>query len=337
MNFLSYSKTSKAKIQKAIESLLHKKITIGSFENRHIAKPYKYILESTKGGKYIRGTLVMLGFSLVTGKLNPEISTIAAAYEILHTSLLTLDDVIDNSPLRRGKPSVWKKVGKSHAVLLSDIGLFIANNSIGESMFEAEKKIQATSLFSRIVLDTLHGEMLDVKFSQNKNKNEKNIFKIHQLKTAHYSISGPLMLGALLAGGNKKLLTKLQQFGEHLGVAFQIQDDILGVFGSEKEIGKSVTSDIEENKNTLLISYALHHGTKQQKEALQKLYGSKINKQQLKEIQKIFIDTNSLPYSQKKAKEYIQKAKKIIPMLTANKEYQKLLIQLCDFVIGRKK
>ncbi len=341
MDFHSYQKASTQKIQETISMLLKK---LPQTNNLHLKKSYSVLRDSFNGGKYIRGNLILLGYMITTAKENNEVLPIAAAYEILHTSLLTLDDVIDQSPLRRSKPSVWKQIGINQALCLSDMGFFVTIKIMNESNFSSEKKTQATTLLSDIVMNTISGEMLDVTLSTNSltngtySRKEKDVLAIHTLKTAYYSISGPLMLGALLGGANKKMVEQLKRFGEYLGIAFQIHDDILGVFGSEKELGKSVTSDISENKNTLLITHALKYGTNEQKIVLQKLYGKKhLTAKEFATIKNIFIETGSLTYSQEKAKDYAEKAKNMVPLLTKNKTYQKIFSEFTDFVIEREK
>src|SRR5260221_6734162 len=126
----------------------------------------------------------------------------------------------------------------------------------------------------------------------------------------------------------------LGQFGENLGIAYQIQDDILGVFGTEEELGKSVTSDISEGKKTILTVFALQNATSSQKEILDRLYGKrKITKVECKVVKKVFEDTGALSYSQALAQQYIDKAKKVIPRLSQNASTKKLLEQLADMMI----
>ncbi len=347
MDFNEYQKKNAKEIEAAITSLFTSQKNTVFTTHPLLKELYAVLANSTKGGKYLRGMLVRLGFEMTGHKHTNSILPIAAAYEILHTSLLTLDDVIDKSPLRRGRPSVWQKVGTNQALCLTEIGFFLANKTIAESKFGAKIKTQATSLFSRLIMDTIAGEMLDVALSRNhtasgsaKNiqKDEIDVLQIHTLKTAQYSISGPLMLGALFGGADEKTLKKLTHFGEYVGIAFQIQDDILGVFGDEKQVGKSVTSDSEENKNTLLITYALDHASLQQKKILEEYYGKKdMTAKEFEIIKNLFTKIGSLSYSQKKAQEYIEKAKQSIPTITKNKTLQKLLTEFADFVVQRAK
>lgn len=175
-------------------------------------------IESCKGGKRLRGELVILGYKIgnrqqATGK---DIAKVAAAYEIMHSSILAHDDIIDQSPLRRGQPSLYKAVGMEQAITLADLGFFLAIRIISESKFPEKEKNEALKLFSQTMIQTAFGQMLDIQHG--------DVATVRKLKTAKYTVAGPLQLGAVLAGGKLDLL---DQFGTNLGIAFQIRDDIL--------------------------------------------------------------------------------------------------------------
>ncbi len=312
--------------------------------NSQLRSEYLLFSQSMKGGKGIRGSLVKLGYKIGGGKKNSEINKIGAAFEMLHSSLLIHDDVIDKSLMRRGRPTLYKALGENHyalsqAICLGDMGFFQATKMIAASKFDDRLKARVISLFSEIVTDTITGEMLDVKLSRpNQEKREKDVVVIHRLKTARYTIVGPLTIGAVLGGAHALQIRAIKQFGEYIGMAFQIQDDILGVFGDEKEIGKSTTSDIEENKNTLLITYALEKGTILQRKILAKYYGTgKVTPSQHQAVKKVFVETGSLAYSQQKVEQYIDLGEKIIPSIARDKVMQKLLREFVELVIERKK
>jgi geranylgeranyl pyrophosphate synthase len=250
--------------------------------NSQLTTEYALFSDATRGGKGIRGRLVKLGYRIAGGNEDGEIEKIASAFEMLHASLLIHDDVIDKGLTRRGKPTVYKALGENHyavsqAICLGDMGFFTATKMIAESGFGSELKARVLSLFSDIMIDTIRGEMLDVKLSlPGQEKLEEDVLTIHKLKTAYYTVVGPLTIGAMLGGADESQLRLLRRFGENIGMAFQIQDDILGVFGDEREIGKSTTSDIEENKNTLLITYALEKATTAQRKILTRYYGKRL-------------------------------------------------------------
>jgi geranylgeranyl diphosphate synthase type I len=141
-----------------------------------------------------------------------------------------------------------------------------------------------------------------------------------------------------LAGASEDRLTKIKQFGTDLGIAFQIQDDILGIFGDEHTLGKSVTSDIEEGKNTLLITEAYKNANNEQKQILDKYYGSgEVSSEHLEQIKHVFIETGALEYSKNMASQYVESAKKLIPELTKSEDHRHLLSEMSEFLVNRDK
>lgn len=206
------------------------------------------LINSCKGGKRIRGILVKLGYELAIihlgGEKNAlhlrgEILRVGAALEILHAAILIHDDVIDQSATRRDQPTLYKalrpedgRVGGDHygisqAISIGDIGLYLPIKIISESKFDNDLKIKALSYLSQIIIDTGWGQILDVEFPKKEDRSIDDAKFININKTAKYTISGPLQLGAILGGADKKLIKELGEFGESLGIAFQIRDDIL--------------------------------------------------------------------------------------------------------------
>src|SRR3989344_129955 len=345
MDFADYLRTSAEEINQEISKFLQD-------WDEHIEKVTPKLLplarlfaEQNDGGARLRGVLVKLGYELTQPSGNTkEILKAAVAFEIFQTAILTHDDIIDKSPIRRGRPSLYKALGGDHygisqTICLGDLGFFLGVKLIAESNFPPSAKIKATSSFVQTVLDTALGEMLDIELPcLDGEKSEEDILTISRLKTAHYTIVGPLHLGAILGGADEKLLKELVVLGEALGIAFQIQDDILGVFGDEKTLGKSVTSDIEEGKQTLLISYASEHAAAKQREVLKRYYGKgKIGDSELGQIREIFRQTGALQYSQKKADQLVDEAKKIIDKIEVPAGKKQLLSEMADYIIKRLK
>lgn len=334
MEFEEFKKSVTLQIEKQLKKFLRDwRSEVEKIDTKLLPLVDKFIA-GCQGGKMIRGILVVLGNEIAGSKLK-EIYKIAASFEIFHNAILVHDDVIDQSPKRRGQPSLYQAIGSGHygisqAISLGDAGFFLAIKIISESNFPAKEKNEALSWFAKTMLDTAAGEMLDIA--------KGDAFSIMKLKTARYSVSGPLILGAILGGGEQKLVRQLWEFGENLGVAFQIQDDILGVFGSEKITGKSATSDIEEGKNTLLLKYALKRTDSKQKEILEKLYGrGKIQDQEIKALKQVFQKTKALDYAKNEANKYKDIAMKLLPRLTKDRKLSKILMQLAEWLVRREK
>ena len=335
MDFGKYLEQNAGKLDKQIKKILDEWIKEVEKTDKKLVSLGKAFVKSCTGGKRIRGTLVKVGYEIAKDSANNEILKIGAAYEILHTASLIHDDIIDQSPTRRGQKSLYKVLGGHHygisqGISLGDIGFFLTVKIISESNFPEVLKNKVLRLFSKTMIDTGLGEMLDVE------KGDPLI--LARLKTARYSVCAPLQIGAILARADHGLVRILGEFGENLGIAYQIQDDILGVFGEEKTLGKSVTSDIEEGKNTTLFEYALKNADRNQKEVLEKLYGKgKIRSHGLEVVRRIFKGTGALDYAENEAKKYKNKALKMLPGITKDPEMSKLLEQMAEWLVERKK
>lgn len=342
MSFQDYLKTSAIEINQELEKFLdswNREVDIVSPRLLPLAKTF---IEASQGGKRLRGALVKFGYELTGKEFTPEILKASVGFEIFQTAILAHDDVVDLSPLRRGKPTIYKALGGDHyaisqTICLGDIGYFLAVRIISESSFSDENKSRALAFFSQAMIDTALGQMLDIELPCSRDvKEERDALTVFRLKTARYTITGPLQLGSILASCDKTFCDNITEFGESLGVAFQIQDDILGVFGNEAEMGKSVTSDIEEGKNTLLMIHALKNANHQQKQILEQYYGKgKIGVEELEKIRKVFIDTGALEYSQKKAEQLVNESKQVIKQMAVPADKKQMLIQMADFLVNR--
>ncbi|MBI2600356.1 polyprenyl synthetase family protein [Candidatus Daviesbacteria bacterium] len=341
--FLSYLKETAPQIDHQIDLFLTQSLQEIEKISPNLGEFIQIFKEASEGGKRLRGSLVKLGYELFGGDNKAEILKVSVATEIFQTAILAHDDIIDQSLTRRGKPTIYKRLGGDHygisqTIALADAAFFLANKLIAESEFDEGKKNSALKVFNSMMLKTCLGEILDVEIPHKKKVIKiDDVMIISQFKTAWYTIIGPLSMGAILAGIDEDKLAAIEEFGKNLGTAFQIQDDILGVFGDEEKIGKSASSDIEEGKATLLIYYALNFANKEQKRYLDKFYGKKgLTDKQIQEIRQIFINTGSLDFSTKKCIKYCGVAKKIIPEIINEKDKMGFLIDMSQFLIERK-
>ena len=310
MDFKKYLEIATKEIEENIQKYLADWEKEVKKSNPKLTPFVQSLINSTKGGKRIRGSLVKLGYELTQSvipdligdpynidsrfrsprgeaggndKGGNDIFKIGAAFEILHAALLIHDDIMDQSPTRRGQPSVYKALGGNHygisqAINIGDLGLYLPIKIIADSYFPAKYKLKALSYFSQMVINTGLGQILDVERLQGGNHlTEGDIEFININKTAKYTIAGPLQIGAILAGGEQELVEILGEFGENLGIAFQIQDDILD-----------------------------------------------------REVQ-------SVDQSKTKALEYMLEAKKVIPDISKHNKMSILLNQLAEYLIERNK
>jgi geranylgeranyl diphosphate synthase type I len=306
-----------------------------------------------KGGKRIRALLVMLGYTLFKNKRTAGMAKVARAMELIHSSLLIKDDIMDEDILRRGKPALHyffeklhqkkykigdsKHFGISLGILSGDISSIYAYGSIIDSSFPNQYKIRALERFNQMYFDTVYGQMIDVLNSYRKKVALKDILEVYRYKTAKYTIECPLHLGALLSGAGKRELNLLSSYAIPLGIAFQIKDDILGMFGDKKTVGKPATSDLEEGKQTFVMFFAFKKANQSQRKFLLKCFGQKnIKIGDLKKVRLIIAETGALQYCQEYANLLVRKAKKALSVFKGvNKNTLFLLNYIADYIIKR--
>ncbi|MDX1659376.1 MAG: polyprenyl synthetase family protein [Nitriliruptorales bacterium] len=222
------------------------------------------------GGKRLRPTLLLLGYRAAGGTELEPVMGPALALELLHTCALVHDDLIDAAPTRRGRQSVHRRFAALHreegwdgdpdafgaaaAVLLGDLAFVQADELFLSADLDAERLLGAFHHFTLLREEVMAGQYVDVHASQSGATSRELAVTVASLKSGRYSVARPLEIGALLGGGDERLVTGLGRVGEPLGRAFQVRDDVLGVFGEEHETGKSVASDLCEGKRTLLVA-----------------------------------------------------------------------------------
>ena len=229
---------------------------------------------STRGGKRFRPGMVMAAYSALGGTDTEAAAYVGAAFELLHTALIVHDDVIDHDFMRRGVPNLSgtyrdeaiangmseraaEHSGISAAVIAGDLALFNSYRLIDRSGVSGEVRARLLDVMDEALFASAAGEMIDVDFaSAPEVPRVDDILTMERLKTAVYSFECPLQAGAILAGAGEDVVATLGDFGRELGIAYQIVDDLLGVFGATAETGKTTTGDLREGKRTVLIAYA---------------------------------------------------------------------------------
>ena len=219
-----------------------------------------------RDGKRIRPILFIVGYLGFARKAATNLYTSAIAIELLHDFMLVHDDIIDKSDTRRGKPSMhillgnhlkkYKNVkfsGQDLALVVGDIMYAMAIDAFLSIKEKSQRKEKAFRSFLRAAVYTGSGEFIELLggLKTLEKTSKQSIYKIYDYKTAHYTFACPLSTGAILAGATKNQVDKLFDYGIYLGRAFQIKDDILGVFGDHREIGKSTLSDLQEAVPTI--------------------------------------------------------------------------------------
>lgn len=296
------------------------------------------------GGKKLRGAEILLGYQMFGGKNNQQALLASSVIEIAHSFLLIHDDIIDQDSLRRGNPTMHKKYstkfgdhfGMSLAIVVGDEGNFLAYKTLNSLKLDPTYINQSAKLLSELLMEVGLGEALDITYEKEKRYTEQDVLLVHRYKTANYTISGPLSLGAILAGAKEDALSAILKFGIPVGTAFQLRDDELGMFSTEDQIGKPVDSDLKEGKVTLLIIKAKEKASLKEREFLNYAHGNpNLTSKDTQRVRKIMIETRALEYSQTASRKLVEEGKRFIPKVTKNKKFQKLLSKLADYVIER--
>lgn len=324
--FLAFYKAGTARLQKKAKAYNKE---LKKDKNPIIRMFREDLADLNYGGKMLRGMLVGLGYVLGGADDIEKSDDLALAFEIFQTGVLIHDDIIDNAETRRGKFTIQRRyedrlrvrntqmiaqvdgprdVARFAALCTGDLGLYLANLKIAESYTNNPHLGEIVRYFDETVLRTIRGELLDVVLPyelQDPSYDEetvcrlleKSVKEIYHLKTSCYSVIGPLHLGMMLAGADAEEMRALDRFADEVGIAYQIMDDILGIYADAGYLGKDVGSDIAEFKQTILWMYVRTKDPAATEELL-KYYGKKrVTKKDLEAVRRIFKESGALDYA----------------------------------------
>jgi geranylgeranyl pyrophosphate synthase len=254
----------------------------------------------------------------LSGKSVPEgVWQAAMATELVHTALLMHDDFMDQDVLRRGMPTTQAYFGKQHgkhfgdsmAVCAGDVVLSLGFETLVKCGLPAEMILEATAHLQRTVTQTAIGQAHDVAMGFVPSWTEDDVLAVYKAKTSLYTYENPLILGAIFAGLSKEICEILKTYALYGGLAFQIHDDILGVFGDSEKTGKSTDSDLRQGKRTLLALKTLEMGTKEQKVAFELVWGKEAaNSEEIDRAKKAILESGALEYTRNLATDFANKA-----------------------------
>jgi len=318
------------------------------------------LFEQNRDGKRIRGAMIKLGEKIASGS-DQYFLEVAAAYELFQTSILVHDDIIDRSETRRGRKTIHaasaetqfardpdmekaRHFGVSRAICIGDYGMFEANYQLAHAQVDDTTKVRLLKEFANIQLVTLEGEITDVMLpyepidpAQNYDDYTYAVNQIYRDKTAWYTLAGPLAIGAICGGGSFELETKLRDIALPLGIAFQIKDDLLGMYASDEILGKPAISDLHEAKQTFTYGYAYKYATALQREVLDRLYGKQdATQDDLQTVREIFTATGAKEFSENKIAELSQESLGLIGELDTDDQCKALLRGLVYYLLIRK-
>ena len=304
------------------------------------------------GGKRVRPAFLYSGYVAAGGKAHDAIIFASMCVEFLHTFALIHDDIIDRSATRRGKPTSHKifeeyhqtknfpgdsgHFGLSSAILAGDLAFTLAEEILTTAPFPQERTRRARYFFDQMKFQVIAGEYLDVLGGYKKRLSEEDILNILEYKTAKYTVERPLQIGAMLAGAEIDTLETFTAYGIPLGQGFQLQDDILGVFGNPKKTGKPADSDIREGKMTVLVAKAYEWANKGERKVLDETIGnSRATAMDIERVRNIIYEVGACDYAVKLSHKLIEQAKDALMSTKLQKEGKEYLLSAANYLIDR--
>jgi geranylgeranyl diphosphate synthase type I len=325
------------KINRQLETYFNKEIGSSFNVSAKERKLTLHILEHIKEhnlrpAKRLRASFVYFAYKMLGGKKLSVALDAAMCVEIVHTALLMHDDFMDQDDTRRGLATTHEyykqfhktkkfrfapsHYGESMAVTVGDVALCLGYELLGRANADPERKIDALIRMLRGITNTAFGQAFDITLESEGKASEKDITDLHHAKTAIYTYQNPLHVGAILAGAKSDDLEILSKYAIPGGVAFQIQDDMLGLFGDTEKTGKPAHSDLRQGKMTLLIIKALDFGNSKQIRRIKEIWGKRdLTEKDAEVVRKIVRETGSYDYSVKIAKKWARKAQEAIPVM----------------------
>ena len=279
-------------------------------------EPIKYVL--SLGGKRVRPVLMLLAYNLY--KDNPEsIMTQAIGLETYHNFTLLHDDLMDNADMRRGHETVHKKWDANQAILSGDTMLLQAFERI--EACEVSKVKDVMDVFLQTTFEIGEGQQLDVEFETRNDVREEEYIEMIRLKTS-VLLACAVKIGAILAGASKDDQDNLYKFGEQIGLAFQLQDDLLDVYGDPKVFGKNIGGDITSNKKTYMLINAYNRANDAQRKELEKwIFAKEFDRnEKVKAVTKLYDEIGIRQLCEQKMEECYQLALKYLAKVNVPEE-----------------
>ncbi len=323
-------------------------------EHAFLSDAIDKLLRFVPEGKLMRGLLVLLAYEISGGIENKKAFPAAAAMEIIHSGLLIHDDIMDNDTIRRGNLTPFAQYQQEAASLLVKDPYFYGISQgicAGDTAFflAFEELIQASDnplalramfkLFSQELQLVGSAQMLDFHLGQTEsNPSEKDIYHVYTYKSGRYTFSLPLKLGAILAGATPLFQDQLSTLGEKLGLIFQIKDDEMGLFGTEKAIGKPVGSDIREDKKTLIRNLLFEKATPAERTFLVSVFGNKtLTDTDIEKIRAMVKEKGILEDINQITNRVAEEAQTLIQEMNLSQEHQQVLEELLAYNLKREK
>lgn len=295
-------------------------------------EPIRYVL--SMGGKRIRPTLMLMAYNLY--KENPEhILMNAIALETYHNYTLLHDDLMDNADMRRGHLTVHKKWNANTAILSGDSMLVLAYERMAQC--EAKHLQEVLHLFTTTALEIGEGQQYDMEFETRDDVKEEEYIEMIRLKTS-VLLACALKIGAILADAPAEDADNLYKFGEQIGLAFQLQDDYLDVYGDPMVFGKEIGGDITSNKKTYMLINAFNHANDTQRAELQQWVSAKAfdRKEKVQAVTRLYNEIGIDKMAQNKIAFYFEQSKKYLDAVNVPTERKKVLAKYAQKMMKRQ-
>lgn len=295
--------------------------------------PVRYILSI--GGKRIRPALVLLACDMFAGSVDSAMHP-AIAIEIFHNFTLLHDDIMDKSELRRGNETVHVKWNENVAILSGDVMSIIASRFMNEAPGAVLRNVN--EIFHRTAMEVCEGQQMDMNFEKRLFVEEQEYLRMIELKTA-VLMAASLKIGAMLGGAAEKDAEELYYFGRDLGIAFQLQDDLLDAYGDPDSFGKKPGMDIVDNKKTILMITALKDADPGQKERLTEWLNAKEfdPDEKVREVLRIFDSLGVKAKVEQIVSDYYKTALESLDHLNSPKERKSELYSFAKYLMERIK
>jgi len=318
-----------------LQELIHEKISKlqPGNEPRGLYEPIEYVLSI--GGKRIRPALCLLAYQLFSSdEFEDGVVYPALALEVFHNFTLLHDDVMDDADMRRGTPTVHKKWDANTAILSGDAMMIKAYQYI--SMCSEKYMPEVMRVFNDLALGVCEGQQYDMDFETRNDVSVDEYLEMIRLKTS-VLIAGSLTIGAIIGGASKEDRELLYEFGENIGIAFQLQDDYLDVYGDPAVFGKKIGGDIVNNKKTFLLLKALQKADGDVKDELLMWLKSEEgdDEKKIEAVRKIYDSLNVPKLSQDLMKEYFNKSVNALDRVNADVKLKADLRQFAVNLIDR--
>lgn len=293
------------------------------------------------GGKRIRPIVCVWGYRAGGGPEGEPIVRAAAALELVHTFAIVQDDLMDAAKVRRGRPALHVRLaeesGEEHAaataLLVADLAMIAADRLMAASGFPSERIVAASGPYNRMRLDAVAGQYLDVAGQSAGVADEEAALRVGTLKSGRYTVEGPLLVGAALAGGDPAVETALRAFGEAAGRAFQVRDDVLGVFGSPEVTGKDAGNDLRHGKPTVLVAKALRQTSEAERRFLDARLGRPdLTDGELEQVRQVILASGALEETLDLVERLLDQARRAVDVLAIPAPAREGLKRLADLL-----